>query len=81
MNEQETADFRAVIEFYARWRSEILETDEQWLAFADDVKKTSVTVDKNLGWKLLLAAVDAISELYKNGRKPMPAGYFGRDDL
>ena len=46
-----------------------------------DAGETSTRITQNLGWKLLMAAIDAISDMYKNGRKPMPAGYFGRDDL
>ncbi|MBQ1790650.1 MAG: hypothetical protein II008_10745 [Oscillospiraceae bacterium] len=81
MNDQEQNDFKQVFGFYDRWRSVILETDDQWLAFGKDAGETSTRITQNLGWKLLMAAIDAISDMYKNGRKPMPAGYFGRDDL
>ena len=82
MNENEERAFREVYQFYAKWRETVIETDEQWLAFARDVQKTGADLEGNrLGERLLSAAVETISDLYKNGMKPMPAGYFGREDL
>ena len=84
MNDNEKRAFRLVFEFYDRWRETVIETEEQWLAFAEDYRKTGLAMDfehNPLGRNLLTAAVDTIDELYKGGRKPMPANYFGRDDL
>ena len=81
MNENEEYAFRAAYKFYEKWRETVIETDEQWLAFAQDVQKTGAELDGNLlGERLLIACVEQISFLYKNGMKPMPADYFGRDD-
>ena len=84
MNETERSIFQKVIAFYDKWRSEIIETDEQWNAFADDVGLLGKDPDINghpLGWHLLTAVLDTFNALYKNGMKPVPEGYFGRDDL
>jgi len=82
MNENEERAFRETYQFYAKWRETIIETDEQWLDFARDVQKTGADLEGNqLGQRLLSAAVESICDLYKNGMKPMPAGYFGREDL
>ena len=82
MNENEENAFRAVYEFYKKWRETIIETQEQWDRFADDVGKTITAMDVNpLGFRLMTAVLDHINDLYRDGMKPMPAGYFGRDDL
>lgn len=84
MNEKEKQSFRLVFEFYEKWRAAIIETDDQWKQFAEDVGQLGRDLDignNPLGWNLMLGAVETINELYKNGMKPVPAGYFGRDDL
>lgn len=84
MNEKEEQAFRLVYGFYAKWRGTIIETDEQWKQFADDIGQLGrdLDIDNNpLGWRMMYAMVETFNDLYRDGRKPMPAGYFGRDDL
>ena len=82
MNDKEEYAFKAAYQFYAKWRETVLETDEQWLKFAEDVQKTGAELDGNLlAERLLIACIEQISFLYKNGMKPLPADYFGRDDI
>ena len=84
MNELETKAFRLVYNFYAKWRDIMIETQAQWDQFAEDVGQLGrdLDIDHNpLGWRLMIAALDYINDLYQNGMKPMPAGYFGRDDF
>ena len=81
MSEQEQTAFRAVYAFYDRWRETVIETDEEWTRFAKDASETSRALDENLGWRLLLAAIDAINDLYRGGKKPEAVGYLGRADL
>lgn len=84
MNEAETRIFQKIFSFYEKWRNTVIETDEQWNRFADEVGLLGKDPDVNgspLGWNLLTAVLDTFNTLYKNGMKPMPAGYFGRDDL
>ena len=84
MNEKEEKAFKGVYDFYARWRETVIETQEQWNAFAFDAGKTCEEIDAKhckLGMNLLMAAVDTIGELYMNGQKPLPANYFGREDI
>ena len=84
MNDKEQAAFRIALTFYDRWRSETLETESQWQAFADDVGWLAEEMETDhcvLARHLFYAVLDIISELYKGGKKPEPAGYFGRDDL
>lgn len=84
MNENEEKAFKAAYGFYAKWRETVIETDEQWNELAADVGLyvASTDVDHNpLAGHLLVAILDTINDLYKGGMKPMPAGYFGRDDL
>ena len=38
MPEEDSKMFRLVIAFYDKWRSVIIETDEQWNGFAQDLK-------------------------------------------
>ena len=82
MNEQEMQAFNSVYQFLAKYRETILETDEQWIAYAKDVGETSHALDGNKLAQLLLGAVvEYIGFLYKGGMKPVPANYFGRDDI
>ena len=82
MNEQEDAAFRAAYRFLAKYRETVLENDEQWLAYAREVGQVSADLDGNpLAQFLLGAVVEYIGFLYKDGMKPMPANYFGRDDI
>ena len=84
MNENEEKAFRAAYLLYAKWRETIFETDEQWQTLSDDVGAFAKEqdIDHNpLAWRLLMAILEAMNDLYKGGMKPMPAGYFGRDDL
>ena len=84
MNEQENQSFKIVFAFYQKWRSVIIETDEQWSDFARDAGRmgTDMDIQNNpLGWYLMNAALETFNELYRGGMKPVPANYFGRDDI
>ena len=84
MNEKEKQSFRLVFEFLEKWRGTVIETKEQWAQLAEDTGKLGrdLDIDHNpLGWRLMIAALDYINDLYQNGMKPMLAGYFGRDDF
>ena len=75
MNENEDRAFGLVYNFYKKWR-------EQWNAFAADVGELSAQIgDCRLGWHLMYGVLDTFNDLYKDGAKPMPANYFGREDL
>ena len=84
MSEMEENAFRLVYQFYAKWRETIIETDEQWKQFADEVGELGVQVNIDhcaVGFFLIEGVLNAFNALYAGGMKPMPAGYFGRDDL
>ena len=84
MNEKEKNAFRLIYEFYSKWREIILETDGQWTDFAHDVGQLGVDLDIDhnpLGWHMMKAVLDTFNDLYKDGMKPVPENYFGRDDL
>ena len=82
MNDQDENAFRVVYAFCSKWRETVIETDEQWEMLAKDVGETVRNAPNNsLMFKLLTAVLDYFTELYKDGMKPMPADYFGRDDL
>ena len=84
MNENEEKAFRAVYQFYQKWRETVIETDDQWLEFGREIGSLSVLTDSEhnlLAMHLICAVIETFSDLYRGGRKPMPANYFGRDDL
>ena len=84
MNENEEKAFQIVFGFYKKWRETIIETDEQWVEFARDAGRAAMEMDfehNPLGARLLDGAMMAINDLYKNGMKPVPVGYLGRDDM
>lgn len=83
MNEKERQAFALAYNFYEKWRAVIIEGD-QWQDFATDVEQLGrdLDIDHNrLGWHLMGAVLDTFSDLYRNGMKPVPANYFGRDDI
>ena len=83
MNEKEVNSFGIVYRFYEKWRSVIIE-GSMWDDFAKDVGQLGrdLDIDHNpLGWHLMLAVLETINDLYKDGMKPVPAGYLGRDDM
>ena len=84
MNEKEKESFRFAFEFYDKWRAMIIEKQEQWEEFARDVGQLNVDLDTDhnpLGARLMMAVVETFNDLYRGGMKPVPTGYFGRDDL
>ena len=82
MNEQEENAFREAWRFLSKWRETVIETDGQWQQFADEVGEIlNGDPENGLLWKLMTAVLDHINDLYRNGMKPLPADYFGRDDL
>ena len=84
MNEKEENAFRLAIAFYQKWREGIIETEEQWSQFAEDVGRFVADADCDncpLAWRLICALLDTFNDLYKNGMKPIPANYFGRNDI
>lgn len=84
MTDNEEKSFKLCYQFYSRWREITIETDKQWEDFAEDVGRLAAdlsAVPCPLGQHLLEAVLDSINDLYKNGMKPVVAGYFGRDDL
>ena len=83
MNENEERAFRTAYEFYSRWRETVIE-DDDWERFGQDVGSTAKAMQEHysiLGVHLLTAVVEAIGDLYKDGMKPIPAGYIGREDI
>ena len=82
MNENEERAFRLVYAFFSEWRETVIETDEQWSQLAKEVgDMVRISNGNPLMFKLLTAVLDYFTDLYKDGMKPVPAGYFGRDDL
>ena len=82
VNDQEENAFRLVYMFCKKWRETVIETEEQWDELAGDVGQIcGGNPDNPLLWKLLSAVLDYFTDLYKDGMKPMPEGYLGRDDL
>ena len=84
MNELETKAFRLVYNFYAKWRDIMIETQGQWDQFAQDVGQLGrdLDIDYNpLGWHLMEAVLETFNDLYMGGKIPVPAEYFGRDDI
>lgn len=84
MTENEENSFKICFRFYSKWREGTIETDEQWIAFAEDLGRLAADLSAcqcPLGQHLLEAVLDSINDLYKNGMKPVATNYFGRDDL
>lgn len=84
MNEKEEKAFRLAYAFYEKWRGVIIEADGQWAEFARDAGKLCNDIDIEncqLGWHLVGAVLDTFNDLYRDGKKPVPDNYFGREDI
>lgn len=82
MSELEERAFKIAFAFYSKWRETVIETDEQWLAWAQEWGAAFDPVfETPIGRQLALAIESAFCEMYKDGMKPVPADYFGRDDI
>lgn len=84
MTDKEKHAFRLVFDWYQKWREVIIETDEQWNDFAVSVGNLARDLDVDnspLGSHLMMAVIGTINDLYKDGKKPVPANYFGREDM
>ena len=82
MNDMEENAFRVVYAFCRKWRETVIETQEQWEQFSKEVGEiVRINPNNPLMFKMLTAVLDYFTDLYKDGMKPMPAGYFGRDDI
>lgn len=84
MTDKEEKAFQLVYKFYSKWRETIIETDEQWTAFAKEIGQLGADLDIDhvaIGWFLMNAVLNTFNVLYAGGMKPMPSSYFGRDDL
>lgn len=82
MNDQEERAFKGAYEFYQKWRETVIETEDQWAELARNVGDYLRSFPECiLARNLITAALDTLNEMYRNGMKPMPAGYFGRDDM
>jgi hypothetical protein len=84
MSEAERESIRLAIGFYMKWREGIIETDEDWDRFAKESGELVQDLSKHysrIGLHLFDAVMTTFNDLYQNGRKPVPANYFGRDDL
>lgn len=76
--------FGECYELYEKYRSVLIETDEQWTALAVDVRDFAERNDwrnNPLANRLALSLLDTFNDMYRNGRKPAIPDYFGRSDL
>ena len=84
MNDKERTAFSLAFSFYEKWREKPIETDAQWSTFAEDVGRYVRDADCSncrLAWHLLEGVLATFNDLYKDGKVPLPANYFGREDL
>ena len=65
MNDREKESFQIVFRFYEKWREITIDTDQQWLAFVEDVGLLAAdlsSVPCPLGQHLMEAVLDSINE-------------------
>lgn len=84
MSGEEKESIRLAIGFYMKWREGVIETEEEWGRFAAETGELVRDMSRcysRIGLHLFDAVMTTFDELYRNGRKPVPDNYFGRDDL
>lgn len=76
--------FGECYEIYEKYRSVLIETDEQWTELAEDVRQFAERNDwrnNPLANRLALSLLDTFNDMYRDGKKPVMPDYFGRSDL
>lgn len=78
MNDREKETFRILYEFYLEIRENPIRDQAGWDKLAERVGQLSIQLDIDhnpLGWHMLVAIMDTLNDLYKDGKIPMPDGY------
>ena len=82
MPEEDGKIFGEAYQIYEKWRSVVIDGEEQWTEFIRDVHGLAARYDGNrLALRLAVGIADTFDDLYRNGAKPPMPDYFGRSDL
>ena len=84
MPEEEMKIFTDFADIYRKWRSRLMENDDDWIRFTTEV----CTAGEQHNWeecplanRMANMLLDVFSDMYRNGKQPEMADYFGRSDL
>ena len=83
MPDEEKRVFSEALQLYERYRS-IRMTENDWVKLTDDLAafETKWNFKENpLAYHIGCAIIETLGDMYKDGKTPAIADYFGRDDL
>ena len=84
MPEEDAKVFSEAYDIWNLYRWTEMKTDDQWIALAEacrDFAEKHRWRENPLVFRIATAMIDALSDMYANGKKPKIPDYFGRDDL
>ncbi len=84
MPEDDGRLFGEVYDLYNKYRWTEMQTEQQWMDLSNDVLILANKYhwsENPLAMRLCIAILDAIGDMYKDGKKPPMPDYFGRTDL
>ena len=84
MPDEDAKIFSEAYGIYNKYRWTEMKTDDQWMAFSDEVRDFARAHNwpKNpLAKRIAVMLLDVFGDMYRNGQKPAIPDYFGRDDL
>lgn len=84
MPDEDARIYGEAYEIYSKYRWTEMKTDGQWMALADecrDFAEKHCWRENPLAYRLALAVIDTLGDMYAGGKRPKIPDYFGRDDL
>jgi len=84
MPEEDAKIFAEAYDIYSKFRWTEMKADVQWMALAEacrDFAEKHRWRENPLAFRIATAVLDALGDMYSNGKKPKIPDYFGRDDL
>ena len=82
MPEEDRKIFGEAYELYEKWRSQLIETPEQWLEVTAGIHDFYARHEGSaLALRLAVGIWETLDDLYRNGKRPVMPDYIGRSDL
>ena len=82
MPEEEAQIFGEAYRLYEKWRSVKMTAPEQWQQMTEELHGFVCRhPESRLALRLAIGIMETMDDLYRNGKTPEFADYFGRSDL
>lgn len=82
MPERDREIFAKACRIYETWRGVVLGSPEQWARVTEDLARLAAEYpDSALALRLAIGLMETFEDLYRDGKVPEIADYFGREDF